>query len=255
MAVTLDAVSTDMGTNLTNVSISHTVASDANFLILYTGGAWTYDDARQETDPAWNGDTLTELGKYENPDNSRTDSRIAYLVNPDTGTYNLTVEWDGVVDAEFILASFKGVNPNDPIGTVSTWLAEANGYVNAVCDFGDAANQYPLAYVCRYVSAGTYSVGSGETIIGSVYGNGGNYPTCIAVATKDSPTGSDTITFTHSTSTDRKWIGVGFGLNPKPASGGAIIFTKKMNDLWDKWHKKNPWNIKNGIWQKNPGLI
>lgn len=100
------------GLSATSVNLSHTVPNDTNRLLVVNIGI--HGNATSVTSVTYNGDSLTLANSQVG------DSRIYqyYMVAPDVGTANVTVNFSGNSDYSIVAINIVGVDQTDPIGTV-----------------------------------------------------------------------------------------------------------------------------------------
>jgi hypothetical protein len=158
MAVAFDAASTNGGAG----SITQAHVCTGSGLILLVGIIdWTGADANALTvNPQYNGSAMTLLGTHAF-NTARVE--IWYLVNPTTGTHNIT--YSNSTPEAMVAGSFNGVDTSSPFGTVSGNTGNSSTPSSSAITIptGDMMVDF-LAILC---GAGA-TVGSGFTQLGTV---------------------------------------------------------------------------------------
>lgn len=165
MAITVDATtyaSPDYGD--TAIVVSHTVAADANFLLVGIARGNLDNALTISPGPAWNGTSMgSAIGDAYSTGPSRM--QVWALTAPATGTHNLTFTMSATNNGRIgvMVRSYKGVDQATPYGTVATNVdgGGATPYTVSM-NVSSATGELVSDFIYGWGSTGL-TVGAGQT--------------------------------------------------------------------------------------------
>ncbi len=179
-AIGLDATSTSGNytgtTNATAITITNT---QSNLLLIVTETSWG-STAPTISSVVAGGQTMTKAASKESLGSVSGDSQnyIYYLINPPTGTINVTTTWVGSTAGNMTnISSWYGVDQTTPIEATSTNGGTATGNVTANITTLSSNDVVVDSAFARATSTG-WSAGTGQTTLFSYQGSnvsGGSY--------------------------------------------------------------------------------
>lgn len=209
-AVTFDAATSEQASAAASVTFSHTVAADANALIVC--GSNIFGSFFSLVSATYNGDALVQVSS----ETIGSDTFYMWrLLSPDTGTHDVVLTWDGTGGAVYgYSASFKGV---DSIAGTFNTNGSGSSLSNSVASAADG-----MAMDCGYVTAsGTPGTeGAGQTEIT----NDGILP---SVSSYKSSSGAST-SFSWTLDGSVTWGYMGIGLAPAGAPAAAVGYRRAV---------------------------
>ncbi len=121
-----NALATITVTNVTNMSgdaaffsLSHTIPSSSNRLLVFTIGYSEFQTVRNVTSVTYGGQDLTYFGESINESTGNPGVLGWYLVNPPEGTQKTNVTLATHTAVAFGIISYSGVNQSNPISSLS----------------------------------------------------------------------------------------------------------------------------------------
>jgi len=115
MAIAFDASSIDTyHTNTVEIVFSHTCSGNNRILFVYAG---IYSGSYDITGVTYNGVSLTKIDGQAQDGNNKIS--LWYLINPDSGTHDVSITTNDTVDLWGGAVSYTGVSQTDPINASS----------------------------------------------------------------------------------------------------------------------------------------
>lgn len=189
--ITQDNLTENSGTGISTLSLSHTIGSSANMILLAYVSFANSPSARSLSSITYAGQPMT-LATSANSNSSYSKVAIYYLVNPPVGTNTLSITLNGSASIHLGAVSYYNVNLSSPFGTPVTASSLLHSYFSV--SVTSATNELVTdIYTALYGS--TPSVGSGQTVLWN-----GNY-TAPPMAASTKP-GASTVTMSLSGSGD-----------------------------------------------------
>lgn len=215
------AIVLDSTTNANGITAlltwSHTVGM-GNSRLLIVGTAHR-DGNMSVTSVTYGGTALTSIGSQNGPGN-QNQATLWYLINPPTGTANISVSLSGSKDVTAGAASFTGVNQTTPLGTLNS-LSGTSTTASVVVS--SAAGEVVIDAVAANGDAVSLTAAGGQSVLwnigtgtagGNVRGGSSNQP------------GASSVTMSWTLAASKPWaIGA---ISLKPASDicpGNIVTT------------------------------
>jgi hypothetical protein len=193
--------------NARSLVFSHTVGGGNN-QVLYVA---LMGLSQTVTSATYNGVAMTLIS-------SETSRRIYRLINPPTGTYNVSFAWNLPTSQHAISVSYKDVEITLPNlsavlgnGTLSNpSVTVTSGITSTILDFVYATRVLGISF--------TMADGAGQTLLesGSGVDKDGNYYVCHA--TEKAGDASTTMTHTLSPTTGTAWWQTAYSISPKTAT-------------------------------------
>lgn len=163
MSIGFDASSSSSGSEIygTTTTFAHTVASSGVGKILIVGTSCKYTTGRWVSGITYGGDALAKKTRYAWFGGTQY-LELWYLVNPPTGANNVIVTYNGNVNDVCVSASYTGVDPTSPFGTLTN--AGGTGTALAAPSVTSELGQLviDIATVER-AAAPTVTAGAGQT--------------------------------------------------------------------------------------------
>jgi len=210
-AIVLDSTTNANGSTAL-LTWSHTVGMGNNRILIV--GTAHRDGNRSVASVTYGGTALTSIGA-QNGAGNQNQATLWYLINPPTGTANISVSLSGSSDVTAGAASFTGVNQTTPLGTLnslsgtsttaSVVVSSAAGEVviDAVAANGDAVSLTAAGGQSVLWNTGTGTAG------GNVLGGSSNRP------------GASSVTMSWTLAASKAW-GI-LAVPIKPTTGLAIV--------------------------------
>lgn len=200
MAITQNNVSTGHNEATTSLTISHTVASGADMLLVAVS---THSNVgtRLPTGATWNGGAMTQLSQvfYSASGVYEATSTFYYITNPTSGTHDVVISYTAALYGAAVVVDFTGVDTASPFGTPVTNKAIAT---SISVTYNGASDEMALATLCKKHTAEAPTSDSGQTNIGTVNSTSGTgSDNCYCLLDKeDAPAASNTSGWTWPTS-------------------------------------------------------
>lgn len=169
----------------------------------------------------FDGVAMTQIGTSAINTTPNPDVGVAQwiITGVSSGTYTVSVNWSGVLTQSTIVAyTCYGVDQATPVRTGSANKATATSAtsvtVNVVSAVGDLVID---SVVVSAVDAGTPTIGTGQTAIGSCVANGTtNLDSCTSYEA-----GAATVDMSWTAATSEHWAINAFSLQPASVGGGG----------------------------------
>ncbi|HQX52611.1 MAG TPA: DUF4347 domain-containing protein, partial [Planctomycetaceae bacterium] len=157
MAVSVDSVTSGSTSSGASVTVSHTTGGTNRLMLV---GISMAPEGESVTSVKWNGVNLTRIGVEENSA-GKARVEIWQLVAPQTGTYNVVVNFTGTSHkgATVGVATFTGVNQSNPTLAFSSASGNSNSASTTVAS---ATNDVVFGVVQSH-NGTSVSPGSGQT--------------------------------------------------------------------------------------------
>lgn len=177
----LDAISSDMSTSGSSITLSHTTGTDDNRLMLV--GVTTLN--RDVTSVTYGGNSLTFVGSRSNNTSSRGRLFIYRLIAPPSGTANVVVNFNNSISsgATVGVVTYSGVNQSNPLNTFTSGQgSSSNPTLNNI---PSGENQIVFSILSSR-DRNITDVGSGQTFLWNLATGSSNGYNRGAASSKDS---------------------------------------------------------------------
>ena len=210
-SLTVDAVSSGTTSGGSSITISHTIGSGSDRLML-VGVSMNNDGYETVTGVTWNGTALTPVGTEANDDDARVE--IWRLVAPSTGTHNVVVTFSAALEQEAHagVVTFTGVDQTTPLGAFVSDNHDSS--TPATVDIPSASGELVFGVVASEYEGLTASSGQDERwnlAVSSTYGAGGT-------AAGAAPT----VTMSWNLDAAQHWAMGGVSIKPSGSSGPIV---------------------------------
>lgn len=213
-ALAVDATANGTSSGSGPFTLSHTVTGSETLLVV---GVSHYDSSDTVTGVTYNGVSMTEVPSGS-VNNGQYYVDLFYLINPTTGTNNVSVSVSGsVFEIGYGSVSFTGAHQSAPLGTAVT----ATGSDTTPTATVSSASGELVVDTITIVHSGTLGVGAGQTSRWNAVGTSGF--TKYAGSTEP---GAGSVTMSWTNSTSQAWASVAVPI--KPSSGASAVVPTRL---------------------------